>query len=378
MKYKELKYYFENPDVNRFEAILQSFVKPQFVSRKYNYHSFDYHILRMRDDLCKSFADEKFTLFEVLALLATIYFHDIVYNVTSNTNEEDSALEFKDFIEVNKQLELFIGPTEMSLNDFAVVVEDLIISTKIGTNINENSSRLVKVIHDLDYASFANLERLQDDAEYIRRESGLDEEEFKIRRSEFFKLLAGKTIFFTEQFKIFNEQAQANIKKVLNISSIAEKIIEKLELKPLTIEGGYFNEIYRSETKIVDEGRTAGTSIYYLLKNNQVSSWHKVESDEIWYYHSGCSAKQLLIFEDGSIEERIIGNDILNGEIPQSIIPAGTWQATKLIQHNKYDFGLFGAAVFPCFEYEDFTGATVNKICELFPQHQNVIRDLFV
>jgi len=40
-------------------------------------------------------------------------------------------------------------------------------------------------------------------------------------------------------------------------------------------------------------------------------------------------------------------------------------------------WGLFGAAVFPGFEYEDFSGATVEQMIKEFPLLKETIVDFF-
>jgi predicted cupin superfamily sugar epimerase len=146
----------------------------------------------------------------------------------------------------------------------------------------------------------------------------------------------------------------------------SEDVITLLNLEPLTVEGGYFNETYRSQIKAADGSHTCGTCIYYLLKGKDISDWHKVESDEIWLYHAGTPAIQLLLYPDGTWEERIIGPDLSAGQRPQSIIPAGTWQAAALLDRNPAEWGLFGAAVFPAFEYADFTAQKGSVLAEKY------------
>jgi len=74
----------------------------------------------------------------------------------------------------------------------------------------------------------------------------------------------------------------------------ADYWIKNLELLPHP-EGGYYREIF-SSNEIIDQKclpqRFAGsrkfyTSIYFLLKNNEVSHFHRIKSDEIWCFHAG-------------------------------------------------------------------------------------------
>lgn len=147
----------------------------------------------------------------------------------------------------------------------------------------------------------------------------------------------------------------------------AKDMIRTLNLEPLTIEGGFFRETYRSRTAASD-GRSAGTCIYYLMKGKDVSRWHRLaSSDEIWLYHAGSPAVQLLLFPDGSWAERVIGSDMMKGHEPQSVIPAGTWQAAVLLDRGDSSWGLFGAAVFPSFEYSDFADGNGAELALKYP-----------
>jgi hypothetical protein len=146
----------------------------------------------------------------------------------------------------------------------------------------------------------------------------------------------------------------------------AERIINELKLTPLAIEGGHFRELYRSGH---------GTSIYYLMRHGERSKWHRVKSDEIWYYHAGVSALQLVIYPDGRLEQTVIGPGISEGERPQNLIPGGCWQTAVPLSDCPGQWGLYGAAVFPAFEYEDFTGAEDVEMEEMYPHLRQAIRE---
>jgi len=147
----------------------------------------------------------------------------------------------------------------------------------------------------------------------------------------------------------------------------AKQVINELKLTPLSIEGGHFHEIYRG---------AHGTSIYYLLRHGERSKWHRVKSDEIWYYHAGVPALQLIIHPDGRFEKTVIGPNVAKGERPQSLIPGGAWQTAIPLSSSRREWGLFGAAVFPAFEYEDFTGAEDAEIEAEFPSLTGELRHL--
>ena len=149
----------------------------------------------------------------------------------------------------------------------------------------------------------------------------------------------------------------------------AKQIIEALKLEPLSVEGGFFKETYRSKVQAATPSpRCAGTCIYYLMTAKDISNWHKVASDEIWLYHAGSAAVQLLLLPDGSWEERIIGPDVVNGQVPQSLIPAGAWQAAVLLERDEESWGLFGATVHPGFEYADFQIGDAKSLAKDYPE----------
>ncbi|MDD3119382.1 MAG: cupin domain-containing protein [Victivallales bacterium] len=155
-----------------------------------------------------------------------------------------------------------------------------------------------------------------------------------------------------------------------------QNVIAALQLTPLPLEGGYFREIYRSHHAAASPGKCCGTCIYYLLDGPGQSAWHRVAADEIWLYHAGTAAIQVLLFPDGHWEERRIGSNLLAGERPQSLIPAGVWQAAVLQSRTPADWGLFGAAVFPGFEYDDFTAGSGKELCRSHPDAAIRIREL--
>jgi len=58
---------------------------------------------------------------------------------------------------------------------------------------------------------------------------------------------------------------------------------------------------------------------------------------------------------------------ITGGQRPQSIIPAGTWQAAVLADRTAEAWGLFGAVVIPGFEYADFTAGNGAELAVRYP-----------
>ena len=81
----------------------------------------------------------------------------------------------------------------------------------------------------------------------------------------------------------------------------SEQLINFLGLKPLSEEGGYFAETYRSEEIIHPDAlpdcyagyRSFGTAIYYLLTSDTFSALHRLASDEVFHFYLGDPVEML-------------------------------------------------------------------------------------
>lgn len=148
----------------------------------------------------------------------------------------------------------------------------------------------------------------------------------------------------------------------------ADMIIEKLQLEILLPEGGYFKSTYRSEDKIITEYglRAAGSTIYYLVTPQTFSKFHRLMSDEVYHFYLGDPLTLSLVDESGECTEVVLGNDIMEGQIPQFVVPAHTWQGSR-IKSIDYGFSLVGTTVTPGFVIEDFAMASREELLELFP-----------
>ena len=103
-------------------------------------------------------------------------------------------------------------------------------------------------------------------------------------------------------------------------------------------EGGYYKEIFRSE-KLVDNDKSAMTSIYYLLENEDKSAFHRLTSPEVWYYHAGYPLMLHVIHPDGRLVTHLMTADF-SGEQQVAIEP-GCWFAAELPSH----FGMHWSVV---------------------------------
>ena len=161
----------------------------------------------------------------------------------------------------------------------------------------------------------------------------------------------------------------------------ADDIINHLNLEKHP-EGGWFKETYRSDTFIGEDtlpagykhGRNLKTVIYFLLKSGEKSASHRLRSDEFWYWHSESSLEVIIIHPDGNLQIELMGTDILNGQSPQLLLPAGTWFAARCTKPQS--FALISCSVTPGFDFSDFELAEREALTKQFPQHQKIINEL--
>lgn len=157
-------------------------------------------------------------------------------------------------------------------------------------------------------------------------------------------------------------------------------LIERLNLLPHP-EGGFYNQTYVSaEQYPTDRGlRPASTAILFLVTQGSFSALHRIKSDEIWHFHQGSPLRIVVITEDGERQDQVLGNDILKGEAPQFVVPAGAWFGAVLEgdqegQLSADDYALVGCTVSPGFVFEDFELAFADKLSEKFPEHGEIIQ----
>lgn len=127
----------------------------------------------------------------------------------------------------------------------------------------------------------------------------------------------------------------------------AGEVVRLLALEPHP-EGGFYRETFRAPAE--PGRRAASTAIYYLLREGEVSAWHRVDADEVWHWYAGAPL-DLTLSEGGRDRSAVrLGPDLVAGERPQAVVPAGVWQTARSLGA----WTLMGCTVAPAFEFSGF------------------------
>jgi predicted cupin superfamily sugar epimerase len=102
----------------------------------------------------------------------------------------------------------------------------------------------------------------------------------------------------------------------------AASVIAALDLKPHP-EGGHYRETWRDVP--TNGGRGTGTAILFLLRDGEISRWHRVDAAELWIWQAGAA----LALRRSSGDDVTIGPDIYRGQTLHAVVPSAVWQSAR-------------------------------------------------
>ncbi len=161
----------------------------------------------------------------------------------------------------------------------------------------------------------------------------------------------------------------------------AEYWIEKLRLEPHP-EGGFFRQTYKADLTLALAGlpagftgsRAASTAIYFLLKGDGFSAFHRLRSDEVWHFYDGAPLVVHVIEPEGKVSRILMGRDLDAGQVLQAVVKAGCWFASHVADWSS--FALVGCTVAPGFEFADFEMGRREQLMKRYPLHARLIERL--
>ena len=130
----------------------------------------------------------------------------------------------------------------------------------------------------------------------------------------------------------------------------AEELIALLDLQPLPGEGGYFRQTYVRES--TGDNAPLTTAILYLITPDSFSGLHRLTHDELFHVYLGDPCEMVTFGDDGDVRFTTLGSDLRAGMAIQQLVPAGTWQGTRLLPGGR--FALLGTTMTPGYEPAGF------------------------
>jgi uncharacterized protein len=143
-------------------------------------------------------------------------------------------------------------------------------------------------------------------------------------------------------------------------------------------EGGFYKETYRSSETVAStalpdrfEGdRNLSTAIYFLLRSEDLSVFHRIKSDELWHFYQG-STLLIYVLNQNELQVHKLGTDLEKGESLQVVIPANCWFGSHVEKQDS--FALCGCTVAPGFDFHDFEMADRKTLIKEFPGFEKEI-----
>ena len=127
----------------------------------------------------------------------------------------------------------------------------------------------------------------------------------------------------------------------------AAELVRELQLVAHP-EGGYYRRLFTSAQQAAG-GRSACSSILFLLPAGAASRWHRVDADELWFFHEGAPL-ELLVSDGPKVLRAERLGPVAPAQLPQRVVPAAAWQAARSLG----DFTLVSCSVAPEFRFEGF------------------------
>lgn len=159
-----------------------------------------------------------------------------------------------------------------------------------------------------------------------------------------------------------------------------EAWIQLLKLLPHP-EGGFFKETYRAGEKMkaghlperYHGDRNFSTAIYFLLRSQDKSAFHRIKSDELWHFYQG-STLLIYMLTDHGLEIQRLGADVSAGDSLQVLVPAQHWFGALVEKPDSYS--LCGCTVAPGFDFEDFEMGKRDYLLSIYPEQHKIIHRL--
>ena len=144
----------------------------------------------------------------------------------------------------------------------------------------------------------------------------------------------------------------------------ADEVISLFSLSPLPMEGGFYRQTIKTKHY---------SAIYYLVKPESFSAFHRLSFDEVWHFYAGDPAIQMQLLPGGEVKLFKLGRSTDNSRLPQLLSPAHCWQATRLVPGGRW--ALFGTTMAPPYSEDDYQHGDSDILISKYPAYEQQIKE---
>jgi predicted cupin superfamily sugar epimerase len=144
----------------------------------------------------------------------------------------------------------------------------------------------------------------------------------------------------------------------LPMTAAIDDLVRQLDLAPHP-EGGFFREVHREPSL---------STIYYALPPLALCPLHRLRTrTELWHFYGGAALELHIL--DGE-QHRVTR---LSAAEPVAVVPAGWWQAARVVGDGAT---LVGATVAPAFTFEDWEMPARDELRMRLPRQHHLVEEL--
>lgn len=130
---------------------------------------------------------------------------------------------------------------------------------------------------------------------------------------------------------------------------------------------GFTTPTYESRVRVqTPRGeRDCAFAQYFLVAPERAMVMHRIRSDQLYHHYAGDPLEVLRLYEDGSGDVTVVGDDLVAGERPQLLVPAQTFHVSRVKPGG--DWALLATTVFPALEPEDVELGKLDELADRYP-----------
>lgn len=153
----------------------------------------------------------------------------------------------------------------------------------------------------------------------------------------------------------------------------AEKMIARLSLAPLPVEGGFYRRTWLS-ADLRPDGRSTGSQIWYLMTPEAFSALHRLDAPERWEFQAGDPIEHVQLDpRDGTVRVQMLGHSTRRS----LVVPAGSWQGARLAAcPHPSGWALLGCGMSPAWDEKGFELGRRDDLLGVFPTAARLISAL--